>query len=60
MTFEEMRSDYESDEQMARDLFRRLVVAEAAATIAQAHRVHAENKLAKAMPRRVNRDQEEN
>jgi hypothetical protein len=59
MTFEEMRNDYESDEQMARDLFRRLVVAEAAATIAQAHRVRAENKLAMAMPRRINRDREE-
>lgn len=59
MTFEEMRNNYESDEQMARDLFRRLVVAEAAATIAQAHRARAENKLAMAMPRRINRDREE-
>jgi hypothetical protein len=60
MTFEELRITYQSDEQMARDLFRKLVVAEAAATIAQAHRVRAENKLAKAMPRRINRDREEN
>jgi hypothetical protein len=60
MTFEELRITYQSDEQMARDLLRKLIVAEAAATIAQAHRVHAENKLAMAMPRRINRDQEEN
>jgi hypothetical protein len=60
VTFEEMRITYQSDEQMARDLFRQLVVAEAAATIAQAHRVRAENKLATAMPRRINRDREEN
>jgi hypothetical protein len=60
MTFEELRITYQSDEQMARDLFRRLVVAEAAVTIAQAHRARAENKLAKAMPRCVNRDREEN
>lgn len=59
VTFEELRITYQSDEQMARDLFRRLVVAEAAATIAQAHRVRAENKLAMAMPRRINRDREE-
>jgi hypothetical protein len=60
MTYEESRINYESDEEMARDLLRRLIVAEAAATIAQAHRVRAENKLAKAMPRRINRDREEN
>jgi hypothetical protein len=60
VTFEELRITYQSDEQMARDLFRKLVVAEAAAAIAQAHRVLAENKLAKAMPRRINRDREEN
>ena len=59
VTFEELRITYQSDEQMARDLFRKLVVAEAAATIAQAHRVRAENKLAMAMPRRTNRDREE-
>ena len=59
MTFEELRITYQSDEQMARDLFRQLVVAEAAATIAQAHRARAENKLAMAMPRRINRDREE-
>lgn len=59
VTFEELRITYQSDEQMARDLFRQLVVAEAAATIAQAHRVRAENKLAMAMPRRINRDREE-
>jgi hypothetical protein len=59
VTFEELRITYQSDEQMARDLFRKLVVAEAAATIAQAHRVRAENKLAMAMPRRINRDREE-
>jgi hypothetical protein len=50
MTFEELRVNYESDEEMARDLLRKLVVAEAAATIAQAHRVRAEDKLAMAMP----------
>jgi len=60
VTFEELRITYQSDEQMARDLFRKLVVAEAAATIAQAHRVRAENKLAMAVPRRINRDREEN
>jgi hypothetical protein len=59
VTFEELRITYQSDEQMARDLFRKLVVAEAAATIAQAHRARAENKLAMAMPRRINRDREE-
>jgi cephalosporin hydroxylase len=59
MTYEELRPNYESDEEMARDLLRKLVVAEAAATIAQAHRVRAENKLAMAMPRRINRDREE-
>ena len=59
VTFEEMRITYQSDEQMARDLSRKLIVAEAAATIAQAHRVRAENKLAMAMPRRINRDREE-
>jgi hypothetical protein len=59
VTFEELRITYQSDEQMARDLFRQLVVAEAAATIAQAHRVRAENKLAMAVPRRINRDREE-
>jgi hypothetical protein len=59
VTFEELRITYQSDEQMARDVFRQLVVAEAAATIAQAHRVRAENKLAMAMPRRINRDREE-
>jgi hypothetical protein len=60
VTFEELRITYQSDEQMARELFRQLVVAEAAATIAQAHRVRAENKLAQAMPRRINRDREGN
>ena len=60
VTFEELRITYQSDEHMARDLFRQLVVAEAAHAIAQAHRVRAENKLAKAMPRRINRDREEN
>ena len=60
MTFDELRITYQCPEQMARDLFRQLVVAEAAATIAQAHRVRAENKLAKALPRRINRDREEN
>jgi len=59
MTYEELRPDYESDEEMARDLLRKLIVAEAAATIAQAHRLRAENKLAKAIPRRINRDREE-
>jgi len=59
MTFEELRINYESDEEMARDLLRKLIVAEAAATIAQAHRMRAENKLAMAMPRRINRDREE-
>jgi hypothetical protein len=59
MTYEELRINYESDEEMARDLLRRLIVAEAAAAIAQAHRVRAENKLAMAMPRRINRDREE-
>jgi hypothetical protein len=59
VNFEEMRITYQSDEQMARDLFRQLIVAEAATTIAQAHRVRAENKLAMAMPRRINRDREE-
>jgi hypothetical protein len=59
MTFEELRVNYESDEEMARDLLRKLVVAEAAATIAQAHRVRAEDKLAMAMPRHINRDREE-
>ena len=56
VTFEELRITYQSDEQMARDLLRKLIVAEAAATIAQAHRVRAENKLAQAMPRRIDRD----
>jgi len=60
MTFEEVRNNYKSDEEMARDLLRKLIVAEAAATIAQAHRVRAENKLAKAAPRRAYRDREEN
>jgi hypothetical protein len=59
LTFEELRITYQSDEQMARDLFRKLVVAEAAATIAQAHRLRAEKKLAMPMPRRINRDREE-
>ena len=59
VTFEELRITYQSDEQMARDLFRQLLVAEAAATIAQAHRVRAENKLAMVVPRRINRDREE-
>jgi hypothetical protein len=59
MTFEELRINYPSDEEMARDLLRKLIVAEAAATIAQAHRVRAENKLAMAMPRRINRDRKE-
>jgi hypothetical protein len=59
VTFEQLRITYQSDEQMARDLFRRLVVAEAAATIAQAHRVRAENKLAMAISRRINRDRKE-
>jgi len=59
MTFEELRINYESDEEMARDLLRKLIVAEAAATIAQAHRMRAENKLAMAIPRRINRDREE-
>ena len=60
MTFEEVRNNYTSDEEMARDMLRRLIVAEAAATIAQAHRVRAENKLVQAMPRRINRDREGN
>jgi len=60
VTFEEVRSNYTSDEEMARDLLCKLVVAEAAATIAQAHRIRAENKLAMAMPRRINRDREGN
>jgi len=59
MTFEQLRINYESDEEMARDLLRKLIVAEAAAKIAQAHRMRAENKLAMAMPRRINRDREE-
>jgi len=59
MTYEELRINYESDEEMARDLLRKLVVAEAAAMIAQAHRVRAENKLAMGMPRRINRDRKE-
>jgi hypothetical protein len=59
MTFEEVRNNYTSDEEMARDLLCKLIVAEAAATIAQAHRVRAENKLAMAMPRRINRDRKE-
>lgn len=60
VTFEQLRVTYQSDEQMARDLFRQLEVAQAAHTLEQAHRVRAENKLAKAAPRRVNRDREEN
>ena len=60
VTFEQLRITYQSDEQMARDLFRQLLVAQAAHTIAQAHRVRAENKLAMATPRRTYRDREEN
>lgn len=59
MTFEQLRITYQSDEQMARDLFRQLLVAQAAHTLAQAHRVRAENKLVKAAPRRAYRDREE-
>lgn len=60
VTFEQLRVTYQSDEQMARDRFRQLLVAQAAHTLEQAHRVRAENKLAKATPRRINRDREEN
>lgn len=59
VTFEELRITYQSDEQMARDLFRQLAVAQAAHMLEQAHRVRAENKLAKAAPRRAYRDREE-
>ena len=59
VTFEEARITYQSDEQMARDLFRQLAVAQAAHTLEQAHRVRAENKLAKEAPRRAYRDREE-
>jgi hypothetical protein len=59
VTFEEARITYQSDEQMARDLFRQLAVAQAAHMLEQAHRVRAENKLAKAAPRRAYRDREE-
>lgn len=59
VTFEEARITYQSDEQMARDLFRQLAVAQAAHTLEQAHRVRAENKLANAAPRRAYRDREE-
>ena len=59
MTFEQLRITYQSDEQMARDLFRQLAIAKAAHTLEQAHRARAENKLAMAVPRRINRDREE-
>jgi hypothetical protein len=59
MTFEEMRNNYESDEQMARDLFRQLGIAKAAHALEQAHRARAENKLVATSPRRINRDREE-
>lgn len=59
VTFEELRITYQSDEQMARDLFRQLGIARAAHALEQAHRARAENKLAMAVPRRINRDREE-
>jgi len=59
VTFEELRITYQSDEQMARDLFRQLAVAQAAHMLEQPHSVRAENKLAKAAPRRAYRDREE-
>ena len=59
MTFEDLRITYQSDEQMARELFRQLVTAQAAHVLEQSLRARAENKLAKATPRRVNRDREE-
>lgn len=59
VTFEQARITYQSDEQMARDLFRQLGIARAAHALEQAHRARAENKLAMATPRRINRDREE-
>jgi len=59
VTFEQLRITYQSDEQMARDLFRQLGIARAAHALEQAHRARAENKLAIAAPRRINRDREE-
>jgi len=59
VTYEQARITYQSDEQMARDLFRQLGIARAAHALEQAHRARAENKLAMATTRRTYRDREE-
>ena len=66
VSFEKLRLEYQCPEKLARRLFddcaslrAELAATQAAHALEQALRARAENKLAKAMPRRVNRDREE-